>query len=90
MMTRSEIIEALCGLNYEESSSVLEELLSVHLRGRVYTADIKRHLEDGIFQAQYYRYLSDDRENPVPVLEKFLELEKLEKLEKLLLEKEGR
>lgn len=87
MMNPKDIITAINSLKYEESSSVLEELISMHLRGKVYTADIKRHLEGELLESRYSGFLYYDSRNPEQALDRFIEVYGLWELVRLLTER---
>lgn len=88
-MTPGEIVSALDGMDYEESSSALERLLSGHLRGKVDNYEIRNHVEDSVFLSMYYEYLLTDSRNPAALLDEFNARFGLSELVECLYAREG-
>ena len=90
-MTGDQIIAVLNSLDYEESSALTEKILTECLRGRVYTWEITRHLEESLFQSAYFQSLYSARMEPETTLDEFVRKYSFEGLIKELdrLEQQG-
>lgn len=73
MRTIMEILNYINQFEYEESSAMLETILSEHLRGRVYISLVNKHIESCYFDIEYTRLLNESRFHPQKTVEGYIE-----------------
>lgn len=73
MRTIMEILNYINQFEYEESSAMLETILSEHLHGRVYISLVNKHIESCYFDIEYTRLLNESRLHPQETVEGYIE-----------------
>lgn len=73
MKTIKEILNYINQFDYEESSALLETVLSEHLRGRVHIGVINKHIESCYFGIEYNSLLQQSRLHPQETVEGYIE-----------------